>query len=438
MRRWWREPGVRTFGVVWFGQLVSNLGSSMTSFGLAIWVYDRTGSALQLSLIVMAARAPALVVSPFAGALVDRWDRRNAMILADTGAAVGTLATMVLILTGSLQTWHLYLTLSFSGFFSAFQFPAYSAAVTLMIPKKHYARAAGLVQLAGSVGRVVAPAIAAAVVVSSGLGLIFGVDFATFLFAVGTLAFVRFPEAPPSIRRGTGIRALGLEAKEGLDFVLARRALLVLLLSFLIVNFAFAFQSVLLVPLLLNLTTEQAAGFIVSIGAAAIVTGSLVLSVWGGPANRIAGVFLPIAAMGMGLVLMGIRPEVGLVVAGLILMDGTHPIAGGSSQAIWQSKVPPELQGRVFAIRQLTAIAATPIAYLLAGTLADGVFEPLMNRATGPLAAVFGTGPGRGIGVLFVATGILAIATVVAALRHPRIRNLEADIPDAVAAPAQA
>ncbi len=435
MYRLWREPGARVFGVVWFGQLVSNLGSSMTSFGLAIWVFGETGSVLRLSLIVMASRAPALLVSPFAGALVDRWDRRKAMILADTGAALGTMATMILILTGSLETWHLYVTLSFSGLFSAFQFPAYSAAVTLLIQPEHYARASGLVQLAGSIGRVVAPAVAAAVVVSSGLGPLFVVDFATYLFAVGTLAFITFPKAPPGTRRGTGVRGLALEAKEGLDFVLARRALLVLLLSFLMVNFAFSFQSVLMVPLLLNLASEQVAGVVVSIGAVAIVAGSLVLSVWGGPTNRVAGVYFPIAAMGIGLIAIGIRPMLGLVIAGTILMHGTHPIAGGSSQAIWQSKVPPELQGRVFAIRQVTAIAATPIAYLLAGTLADGLLEPMMDGATGPMAAIFGSGPGRGIGVLFVLTGVLAIVTVVAALRHPRIRNLEMEIPDAVPSP---
>lgn len=434
MRRLWREPGVKTFAVVWSGQLVSNLGSSMTSFGLAIWVFDKTGSVLQLSLIVMAAQAPALLVSPFAGALVDRWDRRKAMLLADTGAAAGTLAAIILILTGALETWHLYVTLSFSGLFSAFQYPAYSAAVTLMIPKEHYARASGLVQLAGGIGRVAAPAIAAAVVVTSGLGPIFIVDFVTYLCAVATLAFVAFPKAPPSTRRGAGIRGLALEAKEGLEFVLGRRALLVLLLSFLMVNFAFAFQSVLMVPLLLSLTSEQMAGFVVSIGAVAIVTGSLLLSVWGGPVNRVAGVYVPIAAMGVGLIAIGIRPVLEIVIAGSILMHGTHPVAGGSSQSIWQSKVPPELQGRVFAIRQVTAIAATPIAYLLAGILADGLLEPLMTDATGPMAAIFGTGAGRGIGVLFVATGILAIITVIVAIRHPRIRNLEIEIPDAVPA----
>ena len=149
MRQLMKIPEFRVFGIVWSGQLVSNLGSGMTSFGLAIWVFQETGSAFQLALVVAAARVPMLLVSPFAGALVDRWDRRWAMILSDTGAALGTLATMFLVVSGNLEIWHLYLTLSFSGLFQAFQFPAYSAATTLMVPREHYGRASGLVQLAG-------------------------------------------------------------------------------------------------------------------------------------------------------------------------------------------------------------------------------------------------------------------------------------------------
>ncbi|HEY5651696.1 MAG TPA: MFS transporter, partial [Acidimicrobiia bacterium] len=186
MRSFFQADGVKTFSVVWFGQLVSLLGSSMTSFGLAIWVYQQTGSATQLALVVMASRVPMLLVSPFAGALVDRWDRRRAMMLSDTGAAVGTLATMLLVITGSLEIWHLYVTLSMSGFFEAFQFPAYSAATTLLVPKDQYARASGLVQLAGSVGRVLAPMAGAALLVWSGLTVLFVIDLVTFVFAVGT------------------------------------------------------------------------------------------------------------------------------------------------------------------------------------------------------------------------------------------------------------
>jgi DHA3 family macrolide efflux protein-like MFS transporter len=438
MRRLWASPGGRIFGVVWFGQLVSNLGSAMTSFGLAIWVYRETGSATQLALIVMASRLPMMVVSPVAGALIDRWDRRWAMIVADAGAATGTFVTMLLLVTGSLETWHLYVTLSFSGSFEALQFPAYSAATTLLVPKEHYARASGLVQVAGSIGRVAAPTAAAAVVVWSGLSVLFAVDFATFWFAVATLLVVRFPAVDKSERRGSGMRGLLLEAREGLEFVLQRRALFILMLSFVVVNFAFAFQGVLLIPLLLNLTTEQTAGVVVSVGAVGLLAGSLALSIWGGPQDRIGGVYLPILAMGVGLLFMGLRPAVGLVVLGILLLNGTHPIAGGSSQSIWQSKVPPSLQGRVFAIRQVSAIAAAPPAFLLAGTLADRVFEPLMAEPSGFLSGVFGSGPGRGIGFMFVLTGLFVAAVVLVAWNHPRIKNLEHEIPDLEHSPAAA
>lgn len=438
MREFFSSPGGRVFGIVWVGQLVSNLGSAMTSFGLAIWVFQETGSATQLALIVVAARMPMLVVSPFAGALIDRWDRRYAMIIADSGAAAGTLVTMLLLVTGNLETWHLYLTLAFSGVFQAFQFPAYGAATTLMVPPEQYARASGLVQLAGSIGRVAAPTVAAAVVVWSGLTVLFIVDFATFLIAVGTLLVVRFPDTARSQATGRGPMALLREAKQGLDFILERRALLVLMLSFVMVNFAFAFQGVLLIPLLLTIASEQTAGLVVSVGAAGIVAGSLLLTLWGGPSDRIKGVFAPILAMGFGLLLIGLRPSLVTIVAGILLMNATHPIAGGSSQSIWQSKVPPELQGRVFSIRQLSATAAAPIAFLASGALADRVFEPLMESASGSLAAIVGSGPGRGIGLMFVIAGLVVIGIVAVAWNLPRIRRLELEVPDLVLEPAAA
>ncbi|HSG79248.1 MAG TPA: MFS transporter, partial [Acidimicrobiia bacterium] len=151
----------------------------------------------------------------------------------------------------------------------------------------------------------------------------------------------------------------------------------------------------------------------------------------GGPRDRVAGVYLPIIAMGAGLVLIGLRPAVGLVLAGLLLLMSTHPTAGGSSQAIWQSKVPPSLQGRVFAVRQVSAIAASPVAFLVAGTLADRVFEPLMSDPP-VLMSFLGAGPGRGIALLFVLTGLVAAAVAAVAWSHPRLRNLDHEVPDLV------
>lgn len=433
MRDFLATRGGRVFTLVWLGQLVSNAGSSITGFGLGLWVFAQTGSATQLALIVLAARLPMLVVSPFAGALVDRWNRRTAMIVADAGAAVGTLVTAVLLMTGVFEIWHLYLTLSFSGLFRAFQFPAYSAATTLLVPKAHYSRAAGMVQLAGSLGLVAAPTLAALLVVASGLNTIFVIDFVTFLFAVGTLASVRFPEPIRSKAEAGGVRPLLAEAREGFSFVASRRGLLVLLATFAVVNFAFSFQAVLLIPLLLSVATETAAGTVVSLSAIGLVAGSLLMAVWGGPTDRLRGLFLALAGMGAGFAVAGISPGLGWIFVGIMVIHVAHPVAGSMSQAIWQSKVPPEIQGRVFAVRQVLSIAAAPVAYLLAGQLADRVFEPFMagdSGLAGLTAQILGSGAGRGIGLMFVLLGTLVIGGVVVAWNAASIRTLDAAVPD--------
>jgi MFS family permease len=443
MRKLLRTAGGRTFARVWAGQLASNVGPAMTSFGLGIWVFLETGSATRLALIVLAARLPMLLVSPFAGVIVDRIDRRVAMIVADAGAAAGTLATVLLLATGRLEIWHLYLTLSFSGLFQAFQFPAYSAATTLLVPREDYARASGLVQLAGSIGRVVAPTAAAVIVAGGGLGILFAVDFVSFAVALATLVSVRFPAPETGAKAGRGLQSMVRESREGWEFVTERRGLLVLLVSFALVNFAFSAQSVLLIPLLLSMGSETTAGTIVSLSALGLVAGSLLTATWGGPRDRVKGVYAGILGMGVGLAMMGMRPSLLLVTVGILLVHVTHPMAGASSQAIWQSKVPPGLQGRVFAVRQMLAIAAAPAAFLLAGTLADRVFIPLLD-GEGALATVLaplvGTGDERGLGFMFVLMGALVVVTVAMAWRHPRIRSLEREVPDveAVAQPVAA
>lgn len=429
------NPMYRTFLTVWAGQLVSNLGSSLSRWALGFWVFAETGSTTQLALVIMAARLPSLLISPFAGALVDRWSRRTAMILSDAGAAMGTLAIAILVATDNLEIWHLYVALSISGAFGAFQFPAYSAATTLLIPKEHHGRAAGLVQLAGSAGAVLGPFLGAAVLVSAGLTTVFVADLVSFAIAVATLAVVRFPEPE---KRDTPVRGLGglvAEAREGLDYVVARRGLLGLMLTFAAVNLAITFHSILVFPLLLGITSETTAGAVISVGALGMVAGSTAMSIWGGPSQRVRGLMISLAIAGGGLMIAGLRPSTAVVTFGIFVVLVVLPIAAGTSQAIWQSKIPPDLQGRVFSLRLMMAMAATPLAYGLAGPLADRVFEPLFAEKgllAGSIGSIIGTGPGRGIGALFIVLGLAIVAIVAAAARDDQIRNIETEIPDAI------
>ena len=428
-----RTPTGRTFSLVWVGQLVSTLGSSMTRFGLAIWIFTETGSTMQLSLLIVAATLPGVLMSPFAGSLIDRWDRRVAMIVSDAGAAMGTLAIGLLLIAGGLEMWHLYAALAFSSVFGSFQFPAYSAATTLLVPKNQYGRAAGMVQLAGSIGRVASPAAAGIIVVTSGLTALFVIDFITFAVAVGTLAFVRFPNPEKSTTAPVTVAGLLREAKEGLAFVTQRRALLILLLTFSAVNFAFSFQAVLLVPLLLSLTSEATAGFVVSVSMVGLVAGSLLMSTWGGTSRRIRDLYVALGVMGVGLLLIGLRPSVLLVLAAITVTHIALPVASGSSQALWQTKVPPSLQGRVFAVRQMFSFAALPASFLIAGFLAGSVLEPMFaedGSLAGSLGQLFGTGQGRGIAFLLSTMGLAVVVIAFVSWRSSAITNFERDVPD--------
>ncbi|MGD2052335.1 MAG: MFS transporter [Acidimicrobiia bacterium] len=429
------ESRFTTFLVVWFGQLVSNIGSSLTSFALGFWVYQETGSATRLALVIVAARTPMLLISPFAGTLVDRWSRRRAMIVADAGAALGTLVTAVLLATGRLEIWHLYLTLGFAGVFGAFQTPAYTSATTLLVPKRHFGRAAGLVQLAGSVGLVLGPSLGATLLITTGLTTIFVIDLVTFLVAVLTLLAVRFPEQAISRDPGHSRLALWSETKEGLGFVASHRGLLGLLTASSLTSFAIAFHAVLIYPLLLGFAPATTAGAAISAGAFGMVLGSVVMSAWGGPRRRVAGTLGALMIAGAGYGLAGLRPSVALAAGGLFVLLVFLPIADGTARAIWQTKVPPHLQGRVFALQAMLGLAATPLAYLLAGPLADMVFEPLL-AAGGPLAGtvgrLMGTGPGRGVGLLFVVLGLVTMLVAATALASTRVRRLESEIPDAI------
>lgn len=425
----------RTFFVVWSGQLVSLVGSNLTSFGLSIWVFLETGSVTQLAVILLASQLPQLLMTPVAGALVDRWDRRWAMILADTGAAVGTLAIAILFATGNLETWNLTLALAFSGLFQAFQWPAYSAAITLLIPKAQYGRAAGLVQLADALGQVAAPLLAGAILVMSGIAAILILDVVTFLVAVITLLIVRFPAPERSKAGEEGAGNLWQETLFGFRYLGQRHALLALLGYFALLNLVFGFITPLFIPLILSFAGEAAVGIVFSAAATGMLVGSLVASAWGGPRGKVAWLLVTGVVLGLMLMVVGWQESLVVITVAGWLGFAVVPTGNAASQAIWQAKVEPDVQGRVFAVRRLVGQGSLPLAYLLVGPLADNVLEPLMAEGGGLadlIGPLIGTGTGRGYALFFVVLGVVAIAGSVVAWLYPPLRHLERDLPDAV------
>lgn len=426
---------MKVFFIIWIGQFISIIGSGLTGFALGVWVYLETGSVTQLSLIFVSFAIPRILMSPIAGALVDRWDRRHVMILSDSGAAVSTLMIALLLYSNQLQIWHIYILVGISSAFHSFQWPAYSAATSLLVPKEHLGRTAGMVQAAEAVSTIVSPALAGFLIMTIEIWDILFIDFATFLFALCTLMIVRVPKPKTTADGEAGKSSLLNEAAFGWRYIRARHGLFSLLIFFAVVNFTLGFVSVLITPLVLSFASPVILGSMISVGGFGMLIGGLVMSTWGGPKRRINGLLGSIFIGGVVLGLGGFRDSVLLISAVYFVFLFMVPIANGCSQAIWQVKTAPDVQGRVFSVRQMVAMSMSPLSYVLAGPLADKVFEPLMV-VNGPLAQsvgrIIGVGPGRGIGLIFILVGMsMAIATIASYL-YPRLRLLEDELPDMI------
>ena len=429
-----RQSGMRGFFVIWAGQALSMLGSGLSGFALGVWVYQKTGSATQFAMIALSATLPAVLVSPLAGVLVDRWDRRRVMILSDLGAALGTAVLALLYWKGALALWHILVASALGASLGAFQGPAWQASVTLIVPREHYARASGLAQMAQAAASILAPLLAGVLMLAIGVTGVLLIDLASFLVAMASLLAVRIPRPATDAAAGTAPRGFWREARAGWAAIAERRGLRDMLLLFAALNFLLGMVNALAVPMLLSFTDAARLGGTLSVAGLGMLAGSLLLSIWGGPRRKIHGVLGFLVLLGLGVALVGLRPSTGLVTAGFFLVMFCAPIVNGSSQVIWQRKVPAGLQGRVFATRGMVAMAAAPLAYLISGPLADRLFVPLLlegGALAGNLGRLLGTGPGRGIGLMFLLSGLFTSLISALAYLNPALRRVEEELPDA-------
>jgi uncharacterized repeat protein (TIGR01451 family) len=435
--------GMRAFIIIWLGQVVSILGSAMTGFAVTIWVYEGTEKATALALTGFFFVTPLLLLSPLAGAIVDRSNRRLMMMVSDLAAGATTIVVLILHATGNLEVWHLFITNAVNGAFQAFQWPAFSAAISMMLPKEQYGRANGMMELAGNGSHIFAPVLAGALIGPIGLDGILIIDIVTFAFAVGALFFVHIPQPEQSAAGRKGQGSLLTESVYGFQYIVERSSLLGLQLVFLIGNFfsGLAYNVYAAMILARTANNELALGTVQSMGAVGGVVGGLAMAAWGGPRRRVNGVLGGWVLSGLSLALMGMGQAVPVWVMGAFAGNFLVPIINGSNQAIWQSKVAPDVQGRVFSTRRLIAWFVSPVAALLAGPLADLVLEPAM-REGGGLSGVWGwlvgSGSGAGMALIFVLGGGLATLVGLGGYAVRVIRDAERILPDHDAPEAQA
>lgn len=415
-----------TFVIVWLGQLVSTVGSGLTGFALGIWVYQQTGSVTQFAMIGLASMMPRLLLSPLAGAVIDRWGRRRAMILADTGAAVVTLIVATLFYTESIRVWHLVLTSVASAAFSTFQWPAYSAATASLVPKEQLGRANGMVHMGRAAADILAPTLSGALLVSIGIGGVLLVDVITFLIATSTLLFVRFPEpsSDPDTHEKPSLRD---DIAYGWHYIQRRPDLRALLGFSTVINFLWGMVGAMVAPMVLGFGGPDVLGIVITVAGTGMFLGGLLMSAWGGGKRRVRTMLAFQLLCGVCFVAMGARPLAWLVAAGAFVAHLTIAVVNGSSQTIWQTEVEPELQGRVFSISDMISRSCTPLAYVLVGPLADGVFEPALaseGALAGSLGILIGTGPGRGVAALFMLQGLIRVGVTLWAMGNGRLGEL--------------
>lgn len=428
------SKGLRAFFIIWFSQLISLIGSQLTGFALGVWVYDQTHSVMWLAITQIALQAPYVVLSPLAGVLADRWNRRTAMIVSDIGAGLAVLAVAVLYLTNHLQPWMVIPTNFLMSTFVALMWPAYTASVTLLVPKEQYGRANGFVQLGEALPQIAGPALAGALYVSIHLGKIALIDFGTYLVSVILLlAFVRIPNPQQTEAGKQGKGNVWQEMRFGWDYIKQRKGLLALLIYFLLLNFVMGVMGPLFVPLILDNWQADVLGYISTIMGIGMLAGTLVMSAWGGGRRKIYTLLGSGIVSSLFLSAVGLRISIPLlVVCGFGFMFAA-PFMTASSQAIWQSKVAPDVQGRVFAVRRAIAWSSQIVAPLLAAPLADYVFKPGMSKG-GILAAILGpivgVGEKNGIGVLISTLGVAALLISFLSFLNPHIRNVEVELPD--------
>ena len=428
--------GMSIFVLVWLGQLVSLLGSSITNFALDVWVYQQSGSVTQLSFLILFNTLPLVIISPFAGILVDRWHRRWVMILSDSGAALTTLIMVALLVTGKIQIWHIYLATAVSSSFSAFQWPAYSAATTLLVPKKHLGRASGMTQLAQGLGQLLAPILGGVLLGVIQLSGIFVLDLSSFLFALTTLLLVRFPHHNVTPSQLTNQTSLLRQLVYSFDYLRARSGLLALLWFFASSNFLMGILQVLSYPLILSFASPAQLGMILSFGGVGMLTGSVLMSTWGGGREKYINILFGFMLLeGLSMMAAGLYHSVFLFAIAAFLFFLGLPFINSSAQVIFQRKVAIDVQGRVFSLNSAISGSCLPLAYLVAGPLADRIFEPLM-KVNGPLAGtigqLIGTGPGRGIGLMFIVLGTLTILITIIAYQYAPLRLVEDQLPDVI------
>ncbi|MGF1674510.1 MAG: MFS transporter [Rivularia sp. (in: cyanobacteria)] len=425
---------MRNFLIVWLGQLVSAMGSQMTGFAIEIWAWEITGKATTLTLVGFFSLLPSIIITPISGVIVDRFNRKLLMMVGDTVAVLSTIVILLLHLTNNLQIWHFYLTGAIVGTFNQFQSLAYSASVSLMIPKQHYTRASSLEFVSSYGSQIIAPALAGFLYTIIGFVGIWLIDIFTFSIAISTLFFINIPQPLPT-KETEKITNIWHDLGFGWRYITNQKSLLALLIVNILFWLPHDIGNSLYTPMILSRTNNNTLvlGSLASAAGLGGVMGAIIVSTWGGFQRKIKGVLFGMMGAGLSKIIFGLGTTPWVWIPAQFCSSLNFPLNGSSDTAIWLAKVAPNVQGRVFGTRSFVLQIASAVAYLMAGPLADRVFAPAFNQGgslVGIFGEMFGKSAGAGIAMLYVICAVCMLLVGLVGFYIPQLRNVERIVPD--------
>lgn len=420
---------MKKFYAVWTAQFVAILGNGLTGFALGLWALEHTGTVSAYTGIAFLVSMPMLLLAPFIGVLVDRFDRRNIMLTAELGQILYLISMSLLYWQELLNIWVVLPFVAISSVCSACYTPALQASVSLMVNEKHLGRASGMLQLSGSVAMLIAPVAAAFLMSSIGFGGILTINIFAVLTGIIILLTIRIPR-PANSKEEKERPHFFKDALFGFKYIWLRSAMLKVVLFLSAVTVVTAMFQILVVPMVLGFTDKKELGLVMSFAGVGTLLGALGMAVTGGLKQKINGAFIGALGVVVGVLIAAIFPHWIAVSSGVLITLFSMSIAGASTQAIWFKKVEPEVQGRVFASVGLIRGIAGPFSFLLAGPLSDYLFGPLMmpqGILANSVGIFIGVGEGRGIAFLFILSAICLMLILMASFLSRSVRSIEMD-----------
>lgn len=419
---------MKPYLLLWGTQSFSGLGSAMTSYALVIWSYTQNGSALMTALLMVSSYAPYVLLSIFAGALSDRWNKKVTMLVCDTIAALTTVVMLLLLKNDALQIWHLYLLNGVNGMMNTVQQPASEVATTRVLPEKYYQRVGGLRYFASSLNSILTPILATAVWGIAGMDAIAAFDLFTFCAAFLTLAFaVQIPESREPVEKQEKLLA---STKSGIAYLRREKGIFGLILFLAAINLVASVYEAAFPAMMLSRDGggERTLGLVNAVIGISTFAGSIAAFFAKKPKSRvrvICSCLLFAMSTENFLLAFGRTPLVWCI--GGFLGWIAIPLMNTNLDAVMRLHVPGQMQGRVYAVRNSLQFFTIPIGYFLGGFLVDRVFEPVMaaQRENGILVRMFGSGKGSGAAFLFFVLAFAGIGVCLHFWRNPHIWALE-------------